>query len=132
MLDLPMNVPDAMRSEILRLDMHDVQVAEIVRQTGVKRSTVSAIINRTRDWLKERWRGDIVLLYDPAGTFRPGARFNYPDLNAMVRLSGMADGTAFEIPRRDGSVYRAEMRGGELVKGQSTTPPQAMGLVPDL
>lgn len=109
-------IPDTARREILRLDMHDVQVADIVKRTGVKRSTISAIINRTRGWPKERWRGGIVLLYDPAGTFRPGARFNYPDLNAMIRLGGMADGTAFEIPRRDGSAYRAEMRSGKLVR----------------
>ena len=109
-------IPDAIRSEILRLDMHDASVAEIVRRTGIRRSTVSAIISRTRGWLKERWRGDIVLLYDPAGTFKPGARFNYPDLNAMIRLSGLVDGTVFEILRRDGTAYRAEMRGGKLVR----------------
>jgi len=98
--------------------MHDVPVEEIVRRTGVKCSTVSAIINRTRGWLKEQWRGDIVLLYDPAGTFKPGARFNHDDLNAMARLSGLLDGTLFEVARRDGSTYRAVVRGGELVRCQ--------------
>lgn len=117
MRDLPVNaIPDAVRSEILRLDMHDVPVAEIMRQTGVRRSTVSAIIARTRGWTKERWRGDVVVLYDPAGTFSPGARFNYPDLNAMARLSGLADGTLFEVARRNGSTYRVEVRGEKLVR----------------
>lgn len=109
-------IPDATRREILRLDMHDVPVEEIVQQTGVKRSTISAIIIRTRGARESTHRGDIVLLYDPAGTYRPGARFNHPDLKAMARLSGLADGTAFEIGRRDGSTYRAAIWGGKLVR----------------
>ena len=108
-------IPNATRNEILCLDMHDVQVGEIARRTGVKHSTVSAIINRTRGTRESTHRGNIVLLCDPAGTDRPGARFNHPDLKAMVRLSSLADGTAFEILRRDGSAYRAEMQGGKLV-----------------
>ena len=111
-------IPDATRKEILRLDMHDVQLKEIVRRTGVKRSTVSAIIIRTRGWLKEQWRGDIILLCDPAGIFKSGARFNCHDLNAMVRLSGLVDGVAFKITRRDGSIYRALMQGGKLIRMQ--------------
>lgn len=108
-------IPDATRSEVLRLDMHDVPVAEIVRRTGVKRSTVSAIINRTRGTRESKHRGDIVVLYDPARIYRPGARFNYPDLRAMIRFSDLVDGTLFEIARRDGSTYRAEVRSGKLV-----------------
>ena len=112
-------IPDAIRKEILRLDMHDVPVEEIVRRTGVKCSTVSAVIIRTRGARESAHRGDIVLLYDPAGTYRPGARFNRPDLKAMARLSGLADGTAFEIGRRDGSTYRTARWGGKLVRMES-------------
>lgn len=113
-------IPDAIRSEILRLDMHDVPVGEIVRRTGVKRSTVSAIINRTRGTRESMHRGHNMLVYDPAGIFKSGARFNGHDLEAWVRLGGLVDGTLFRVARRDGSVYRAEIRGGELVNAEST------------
>ena len=109
-------IPDATRREILRLDMHDVPVEEIVQRTGVKRSTVSAIIIRTRGARESMHRGDTMLLYDPAGIFRSGARFNHPDLKAMARLSGLVDGTVFDVARRDGSTYRAAMWGGKLVR----------------
>jgi len=108
-------IPDAVRREVLRLDMHDCTVAEIVRQTGVKRSTVSAIIARARGYVKERARGKIVVLYDPAGTFKPGARFNYHDLNTMLELSDLMDGTLFSITRRNGYTYQAEVWSGKLV-----------------
>lgn len=111
-------IPDTTRKEILRLDMHDVLVAEIARLTGVKRSTVSAIIVRTRGTRESTHRGDNFLLHDPAGIFTPGARFNGPDLETWVRLGGLVNGTLFEVARRDGSVYRAEVRGGELVRCQ--------------
>lgn len=107
-------IPSTVRREILCLDMHDVPIEEIARQTNVKCSTVSAIINRARDWTKEQWRGNVVLLYDPTGIFKSGARFNLPDLESMVELSDLADGTVFEIPRCDGSVHRAEIQEGQL------------------
>ena len=111
-------IPDAVRREILRLDMHDVQVAEIVRRTGVKRSTVAAIIIRTRGTRESAHRGDNFLICDPAGIFRPGARFNGPDLKAWVRLGGLVDGTLFKITRRDGSTYHVLMQGGKLIRMQ--------------
>ena len=108
--------PDYLRNEILKLDMHDLSAARIAQQTGVRRGTVESIISRTRPWRKEQWRGNIVMLHDPAGILPVGARFNSPDLKSMVELSGLLDGTLFEIARRDGSMYRAEVRSGELVE----------------
>ena len=108
--------PNYLRKEVLRLDMHEVPAAEIARQTGVKRVTVAAILARTRGARESAHRGNVMLLYDPAGILSSGARFNLPDLEWMVELSGLMDGTLFEVARRDGSRYRAEMRSGELIK----------------
>lgn len=108
--------PDHLRRKVLQLDMHDFTALEIAQQTGVRRGTVESIISRTRPWRKEQWRGDNVLLHDPAGNLPIGARFNLPDINSMAEFGGLLDGTLFEVVRRDGSTYRAEMRGGELVR----------------
>ena len=110
--------PDNLRRRVLQLDMHDLPAAEIAQRTGIRQGTVESIISRMRPWRKEQWRGDNVLLHDPAGILPPGARFNLPDLKSMVEFSGLVDGTLFEIARRDGSVYRAEVRDGELVRCQ--------------
>ena len=110
--------PDNLRRRVLQLDMHDLPAAEIAQRTGVRQGTVESIISRTRPWRKEQWRGDNVLLHDPTGILPVGGRFNLPDLESMVELSGLVDGTLFEIARRDGSVYRAEVRDGELVRCQ--------------
>jgi len=110
--------PDCLRKEVLRLDMHEVPPAEIARRLGVNRSTTEQIILRTRGPRENAHRGNITLLYNPAGTLRPGARFNLYDLNSMAELSGLLDGTLFKVTRRDGSTYRVEVQGGELVRCQ--------------
>lgn len=110
-------ISDTVRREILRLDMHDVPAAEIARQTGAKRTTISSIINRIRGTKKSTYRGDVILLCNPMkDTLRPGARFNWPDLNSMLTLSSLANGTLFEVKRRDGSMYRVEVQNGKLIE----------------
>ena len=110
--------PDHLRRKVLQLDMHDLSAAEIAQETGVNRSTVDYIIRRTRGLRKESWRGRVVLLLDPAGNLRPGARYSSDDMHSMVKYSDLADGTLFEVTRRDGSRYRAVVRDGELMKCQ--------------
>jgi hypothetical protein len=110
--------PDHLRREVLRLDMHDFSAPEIAQRTGVNRSTVDYIIRRTRGPHESTHRGNVKLLHDPAGNLPIGAQFSTDDLNSMVKFSGLADGTLFEVARRDGSVYRAEIRSGELVRCQ--------------
>lgn len=109
---------DATRKRILRLDMHDIPAREIAAKTGVNRSTIEQIILRTRGTRESAHRGSVTLLHDPAEIFTPGARFSTDDLRSWAGGGGLADGTLFEIAERDGSTYRAEMRGGELVRCQ--------------
>jgi len=110
------SVPDRLRREVLRLDMHDFTAPEIARCTGVNRSTVDYIIRRARGRHEYAHRGNVKLILDPAGIFTPGARFNTDDLRSWVEYGGLADGTMFEVTRRGGSVYCAVVRDGELVK----------------
>lgn len=114
--DMSASAPDHLRREVLQLDMHDLPAAEIARRTGIRQGTVESIISRTHPWRKQQWRGAIVLLCDPAGILPSGARFNSPDLKSTVKLSGLTDGTLFEVARRDGSTYRAEVKSGKLVE----------------
>lgn len=102
--------PDHLRRRVLQLDMHDLTAPEIAAQTGVNRSTVDYIIRRTRGRHEYTHRGNIKLLCDPLGILNAGARFSTDDLNSMVKLSDLTDGTLFEVARRDGSMYCAEMR----------------------
>ena len=108
--------PDHLRRKVLKLDMHDLSAAEIAQETGVNRSTVDYIIRRTRGLRKEAWRGNVMLLLDPAGNLRPGARYSSDDMWSMMKYSDLANGTLFEITRRDRSKYRAVVRDGELVQ----------------
>ena len=108
--------PDHLRREVLRLDMHDYSAPEIAAQTGVNRSTVEYIIRRTRGPHEYTHRGSVTLLRDPAEIFTPGARFSADDIRSWADIGGLVDGTLFEIARRDGSVYCAEVRGRKLVR----------------
>lgn len=108
-------IPDAIRREILRLDMHEVPPAEIARRVDINRSTTEQIILRTRGPREMAHRGKIVLLHDPAKIFPSGARFNRPDIDSWLKLGSLTDGTLFEIARRNGSTFRAEVRSGKLI-----------------
>ena len=107
-------IPDAIRREILRLDMHGFPVPQIAQLTGANRSTVQYILRRIGRLPQSPDRGNVMLVHDPAGIFPVGARFNTEDAKAMVRFSGLEDGTLFEFIGRN-SRRRAEVRGGELV-----------------
>ena len=117
-LDLPMTpIPDATRKRILTLDMHDLTAREIAAETGIGRTTVESIINRTRGMHRETHRGDVTLLHDPAGIFMPGARFNADDMRSWARYGEPAEGMTFQFLHRNGSVSRRIVRGGQLIDG---------------
>lgn len=61
-------------------------------------------------------RCGVEVICSPDDQFPIGNKFTEVDLRWMVKLSGMVDGTVFEVTRRDGSVYRCVMQGGELVE----------------
>ena len=106
-------IPDATRKRILRLDMHDISAREIAEATGIGRTTVEDVINRTRGKHRTAHRGNVTLVYDPTGIFAAGARFNADDIRSWIKFGEPAEGTMFEFIGHNRR--RAEVRGGELV-----------------
>lgn len=117
--------PDA-RAAILAWTPGGISLNSLARELGVIPSSARTLRYRSRQQKTGRAkRGNearrpdrcgVMVLCSPDDQFPVGNKFTMTDLEFMVELSGMVDGTAFEVTHRDGSVYQCEMRGGELVK----------------
>lgn len=119
-------IPDEARAALLAWTPGDTSLNDLARSLGVIPSSARTLRYRARKQKtgkakrgNEARRPDrcgVEVLCSPDDQFPIGNKFTMTDLEFMVELSGMVDGTAFEVTRRDGDVYVCEMQSGELVE----------------
>ncbi len=119
-------IPPEARAALISWNPGGITLNDLARSLGVNLSSTRTLRWRARQQREgkakrgnEARRPDhcgVEVICSPGGQFSIGNKFTMIDLEFMIKLSGMPDGTAFRVTPRGGEPYTAEMRGGKLVR----------------